>query len=147
MRRFHKVRDAVSKLTPEHFRVTQHAATEQPGSGAYLHHKEPGFYVGIVSGEPQLASTNRLNSGSGWPSFTRPLESDCVRERRDPREGASEVRCTRGDSQLGHVFCDGPPNSGGLRYCSAALRFIHRDDTEANGYGAYLTYGNAGDAR
>jgi peptide-methionine (R)-S-oxide reductase len=131
---------AIRELTPEQFRVTQQCATEYPGTGKYLHNKEPGIYVDIVSGEPLFASSDKFDSGSGWPSFTRPIEPANVNERPDPREGGTEVRSAHGDSHLGHVFPDGPRDRGGLRYCinSASLRFIHRDDMEAQGYGAYL---------
>ena len=124
----------------EQFRVTQQSGTERPGTGEYLHNEEPGIYVDIDSGEPLFASSDKFDSGSGWPSFTRPIDRVNVNERPDPMEGGTEVRSTHGDSHLGHVFPDGPQERGGLRYClnSAALRFIHRDDMEAEGYGAYL---------
>ena len=132
--------DAISRLTREQYRVTQQAATEFPGTGEYLYNKEPGIYVDVVSGEPLFASCDKFDSGSGWPSFTRPIDAANVNERPDPREGGTEVRSAHGDSHLGHVFPDGPEDCGGLRYCinSAALRFIHRDDMEAEGYAAYL---------
>ena len=132
--------DAISRLSREQYRVTQQAATEAPGTGEYLHNKEPGIYVDVVSGEPLFASADKYDSGSGWPSFTRPIEADNVQERPDPWEGGTEVRSIHGESHLGHVFPDGPRDHGGLRYCinSAALRFVHRDDMEAQGYGAYL---------
>jgi len=133
---------AIAKLTPEQHRVTQLSGTEMPGSGAYLHNKEPGIYVDIVSGEPLFASTDKYESGCGWPSFTRPIEPAHVKELSDESHGMvrTEVRSAHGDSHLGHVFTDGPRNRGGLRYCinSASLRFIHRDDMEKEGYGAYL---------
>jgi peptide-methionine (R)-S-oxide reductase len=131
---------AISRLTPEQFRVTQRGATEHPGTGEYLYNREPGIYVDVVSGEPLFASSDKYDPGTGWPSFTRPIDSANVNERPDANEGAIEVRSSRGDSHLGHVFPDGPADRGGLRYCinSAALRFIHRDDMEAAGYGAYL---------
>jgi peptide-methionine (R)-S-oxide reductase len=93
-----------------------------------------------VSGEPLFASSNKFDSGSGWPSFTRPIDPANVNERPDAMEGGIEVRSAHGDSHLGHVFPDGPRDRGGMRYCinSAALRFIHRDDMEAEGYAAYL---------
>ena len=133
----------ISKLSPEQYRVTQQCGTEMPGTGPLLHNKEPGIYVDVVSGEPLFASTDKYDSGSGWPSFTRPLEPANVRELSDSSHGMSrtEVRSAHGDSHLGHVFNDGPRNRGGLRYCinSASLRFIHRDDMEKEGYGAYLS--------
>jgi peptide-methionine (R)-S-oxide reductase len=142
MAKFVRNPEAVSKLSREQYRVTQEAATERPGTGEYLHHKEPGIYVDIVSGEPLFSSTDKFDSGSGWPSFTRPLDAANVLERPDPREGGTEVRSAHGDSHLGHVFGDGPRNCGGRRFCinSAALRFIHRNDMEAAGYGAYMNF-------
>jgi peptide-methionine (R)-S-oxide reductase len=138
MRTFSKDRDAIAKLSPEQYRVTQRSGTEAPGTGEYLHNEEPGIYVDVVSGEPLFASADKFDSGSGWPSFTKPIEPANVNEL--PDGTAIEVRSTHGDSHLGHVFPDGPRDRGGLRYCinSAALRFIHRDDMEAEGYGAYL---------
>jgi peptide-methionine (R)-S-oxide reductase len=135
---FRKDPQAISRLTPEQYRVTQECATELPGSGKYLHTKEPGIYVDVVSGEPLFASSDKFDSGSGWPSFTRPIDPANVNEL--PDGAHTEVRSAQGDSHLGHVFDDGPRNHGGLRYCinSAALRFVHRDDMEAEGYAAYL---------
>jgi peptide-methionine (R)-S-oxide reductase len=133
---------AIARLTPEQRRVTQQCGTEMPGTGALLNNKEPGIYVDVVSGEPLFASTDKYDSGSGWPSFTTPLEPANVKELSDEGHGMArtEVRSAHGDSHLGHVFTDGPRNRGGLRYCinSASLRFIHRDDMEKQGYGAYL---------
>jgi peptide-methionine (R)-S-oxide reductase len=142
MSEYKKDPEAITKLTAEQYRVTQKSGTESPGSGEYLHNKEPGIYVDVVSGEPLFASTDKYDSGSGWPSFTRPIEPVNVNELEDRAHGMTrtEVRSTHADSHLGHVFPDGPRDRGGLRYCinSAALRFIHRDDMEAAGYGAYL---------
>jgi peptide-methionine (R)-S-oxide reductase len=140
MQKYRKDLDAIAGLSREQHRVTQQCATELPGSGEYLHNKEPGIYVDVVSGEPLFASSNKFDSGSGWPSFTKPIEPANVNERPDAMEGGVEVRSAHGDSHLGHVFPDGPSDCGGLRYCinSAALRFIHRDEMEAQGYGAYL---------
>ncbi len=133
---------AITKLTPEQHRVTQQCGTEMAGTGALLHNKEPGIYVDVVSGEPLFASTDKYDSGSGWPSFTRPIEPANVKELADESLGMvrTEVRSAHGDSHLGHVFDDGPRDRGGLRYCinSASLRFIRRDDMEKEGYGAYL---------
>jgi peptide-methionine (R)-S-oxide reductase len=142
MQKFAKSPDAIAKLTPEQYRVTQLGATESPGTGEYLDNDEPGIYVDIVSGEPLFASSDKFESGCGWPSFTKPIVPAHVNELTDRSHGMirTEVRSAHGDSHLGHVFDDGPEDRGGLRYCinSAALRFIHRDDMEAQGYGAYL---------
>jgi peptide-methionine (R)-S-oxide reductase len=139
---YRKNPDAITKLTPEQYRVTQQSGTEYPGTGEYLDNKEPGIYVDIVSGEPLFASSDKYDSGCGWPSFTKPVEPANINELPDTLHGMvrTEVRSVHGDSQLGHVFPDGPEDRGGLRYCinSASLRFIHRDDMEAEGYGAYL---------
>jgi peptide-methionine (R)-S-oxide reductase len=142
MRTFTKDPTAIGRLTPDQYHVTQESGTESPGSGEYLDNEEPGIYVDVVSGEPLFASSDKFDSGSGWPSFTRPIEPDNINELRDTSHGMTriEVRSANADSHLGHVFPDGPSDRGGLRYCinSAALRFIHRDDMEAEGYGAYL---------
>ena len=142
MRNFRRDEEAVRELSPEQFRVTQRGSTECPGTGEYLHNEEPGIYVDVVSGEPLFASSDKFDSGSGWPSFTRPIDPANVNEVRDTTHAmtGTEVRSTHGDSHLGHVFPDGPQDRGGLRYCinSAALRFIHHDDMEAEGYAAYL---------
>jgi peptide-methionine (R)-S-oxide reductase len=142
MRKYEKTPQAVSKLSPEQYRVTQEGATERPGTGEFLDNKAPGIYVDVVSGEPLFASSDKYESGCGWPSFTKPIEPANVSELRDTTHGMvrTEVRSAHGDSHLGHVFPDGPADRGGLRYCinSASLRFIHRDDMEAEGYGDYL---------
>ena len=142
MRKFSRDEEAIRNLSPEQRRVTQQSGTEPPGTGEYLDNKEPGIYVDIVSGEPLFASSDKFESGSGWPSFTKPLEPANVNELKDSTHGMvrTEVRSTHADSHLGHVFPDGPEDRGGLRYCinSASLRFIHRDDMEAEDYGAYL---------
>ncbi|XHS76792.1 peptide-methionine (R)-S-oxide reductase MsrB [Burkholderiaceae bacterium UC74_6] len=142
MSAYRKDPDAIARLSREQYRVTQESGTEYPGTGEYLHNHEPGIYVDIVSGEPLFASTDKFESGCGWPSFTRPLEAAHVQELSDESHGMvrTEVRSAHGDSHLGHVFPDGPRDRGGLRYCinSASLRFVHRDDMEAEGYGQYL---------
>ena len=142
MRKYSKSPEAVSKLSPEQYRVTQQSGTERPGTGEYLNNKQPGIYVDIVSGEPLFASADKYESGCGWPSFTKPIEPANVAELRDNTHGMirTEVRSTHGDSHLGHVFPDGPADRGGLRYCinSASLRFVPRDDMQAEGYEAYL---------
>jgi len=132
---------AIDALTPEQYHVTQRSGTERPFTGEYWDNHEPGIYVDVVSGEPLFASVDKFESGSGWPSFTKPLEAAHVKEKRDFSHLMlrTEVRSAIGDSHLGHVFNDGPRTEGGLRYCinSAALRFIHLDDLDAEGYGDY----------
>ena len=142
MANYRKTDEAVAALTPEQYRVTQLSGTERPGTGEYLNNKQPGIYVDIVSGEPLFASSDKFDSGCGWPSFTKPIEPANVAELNDTSHGMirTEVRSANGDSHLGHVFPDGPRDRGGLRYCinSASLRFVPRDQMEAQGYGAYL---------
>ena len=139
---YRKTPEALARLSKEQYRVTQESATERPGTGKYLDNHEPGIYVDIVSGEPLFASADKFESGCGWPSFTKPIEPAHVKELRDISHGMirTEVRSSGADSHLGHVFNDGPRDRGGLRYCinSASLRFVHRDDMEKEGYGAYL---------
>lgn len=139
---YRRTPEAVARLSPEQYRVTQENGTEAPGSGELLDNHEPGIFVDIVSGEPLFASSAKFESGCGWPSFTRPISTKAVNELKDASHGMmrTEVRSVAGDSHLGHVFEDGPADQGGLRYCinSASLRFVHRDDMEAQGYGAYL---------
>jgi peptide-methionine (R)-S-oxide reductase len=142
MNTYTKSPQAIAALTPEQFRVTQQSGTEYPGTGPLLNNKKPGIYVDIVSGEPLFASSDKFESGCGWPSFTKPIDHAYVSELKDVSHGMVrvEVRSTHGDSHLGHVFNDGPRDRGGLRYCinSASLRFVAREDMEAQGYGAYL---------
>jgi methionine-R-sulfoxide reductase len=138
---YRKNPEAISRLSPEQYRVTQEAETEPPFNNAYWDNEEPGLYVDAVSGEPLFASVDKYDSGTGWPTFTRPIEAENVVELQDSTLGVirTEVRSAHGDSHLGHVFDDGPPEAGGLRYCmnSAAFRFIPRDDLERAGYGEY----------
>ncbi|MEX1233688.1 MAG: peptide-methionine (R)-S-oxide reductase MsrB [Roseovarius sp.] len=142
MTRYTKDPDAIARLSPEEFHVTQESGTERPGTGKYLGNKAPGIYVDIVSGEPLFASADKYESGCGWPSFTKPIEPAHVSELQDDSLGMRrvEVRSAHGDSHLGHVFPDGPRDRGGLRYCinSASLRFVPKDEMEAEGYGEYL---------
>jgi peptide-methionine (R)-S-oxide reductase len=142
MKNYTKSPEAIAKLNREQFRVTQESGTEYPGTGEYLNNKKPGIYVDIVSGEPLFASADKFDSHCGWPSFTKPITKEFVTELRDTTHGMirTEVRSTHGDSHLGHVFDDGPRDRGGLRYCinSASLRFIPKDQMEAEGYGQYL---------
>jgi peptide-methionine (R)-S-oxide reductase len=123
-----KSQEAIDRLTAEQRRVTQEAGTERPFTGEYNDHTEPGIYVDIVSGEPLFASSDKFESGCGWPSFTKPIVSANINELRDTSHGMIriEVRSTHGDSHLGHVFRDGPADRGGLRYCinSASLHAL-----------------------
>jgi methionine-R-sulfoxide reductase len=141
MRQYEKNPEAVARLSPEQYRVTQEDGTERPFDNVYWDNKEPGIYVDVVSGEPLFASVDKFDSGSGWPSFTRPLKAEHVITHDDVSLGMvrTEVRSNGADSHLGHVFDDGPVEDGGLRYCvnSAALRFVHLDDLETEGYGDY----------
>jgi peptide-methionine (R)-S-oxide reductase len=137
--KYRKVEEALSRLTPEQRRVTQQDGTERPFTGELLNEKRAGIYVDLVSGEPLFASSHKFESGTGWPSFTRPIVNENVIERTDASHGMRrvEVRSKHGDSHLGHVFPDGPRDEGGMRYCinSAALRFVPLEDMEAEGYG------------
>ncbi|MDT5077647.1 MAG: peptide-methionine (R)-S-oxide reductase [Mycobacterium sp.] len=140
---YHKNPTAVGALSPEQYHVTQESGTERAFTGEYWDNHEPGLYVDVVSGEPLFASVDKFESGSGWPSFTKPVDADNVVDKRDFSHLMlrTEVRSKHGDSHLGHVFKDGPREAGGLRYCinSASLKFIHLDDLEAQGYGEYKT--------
>jgi peptide-methionine (R)-S-oxide reductase len=141
MSKYSKDPEAISRLSPEQYEVTQHSATERPFKNAYWNNKEQGLYVDVVSGEPLFTSMDKFDSGCGWPSFTKPVEAENVVENSDISHGMirTEVRSSSGDSHLGHVFPDGPREAGGLRYCinSASLRFIPVDQLESEGYGSY----------
>lgn len=130
------------KLTPEQYACTQEEGTERPFHNKYWDNKEPGIYVDLVSGEALFSSTDKYDSGSGWPSFTKPLEKNNVTTKTDKQMFAerTEVRSKNADSHLGHVFDDGPKDKGGLRYCinSAALRFVPVNEMEKEGYGSFL---------
>ena len=134
--------EAIARLTPEQYRVTQESGTERAFTGEFWNTTAPGLYVDVVSGEPLFSSRDKFESGCGWPSFTRPVVPAHVTEHRDISHGMirTEVRSAHGDSHLGHVFPDGPRDRGGLRYCinSASLRFIPKDRMEAEGYGDWL---------
>jgi peptide-methionine (R)-S-oxide reductase len=138
---YRKTPEALSRLTDIQYRVTQEEGTEPAFRNEYWNDHRPGIYVDVVSGQPLFASTDKYDSGTGWPSFTKPIEPDAVSTKKDwklllPR---TEVRSSGADSHLGHVFADGPREAGGLRYCmnSAALRFVPASSLEDEGYGAY----------
>ncbi|WP_158792066.1 peptide-methionine (R)-S-oxide reductase MsrB [Granulicella sp. L60] len=139
---YRKDTDAIARLTPEQYAVTQQNATEAPFANEFDEHHELGLYVDVVSGEPLFSSLDKFDSGCGWPSFTKPVEPDHIEHNVDHSHGMArtEVRSSNGDSHLGHVFDDGPAEHGGLRYCinSASLRFIPVDELESEGYGEYL---------
>jgi peptide-methionine (R)-S-oxide reductase len=124
--------EAVSRLSPEQFRVTQEGGTERPFANAFWDHDDRGIYVDVVSGEPLFSSLDKFDSDRGWPSFTKPVDPENVEQQPDNSHGMvrTEVRSSHADSHLGHVFDDGPPDRGGLRYCinSASLRFIQVDE-------------------
>jgi len=129
-------------LTPLQKKVTMEGGTERPFDNEYWDHKEEGIYVDVINGEPLFSSTDKFSSGTGWPSFTRPISESLVDEHKDTKFGMvrTEVKSSATDSHLGHVFNDGPAETGGLRYCinSASMRFVPKGDLEAEGYGAYL---------
>lgn len=144
LKTYQKPDDATLKktLTSLQYEVTQHNATERPFSNEFNNHFEEGIYVDVVSGEPLFLSTDKFNSGCGWPAFSKPIESRTLKEKADWSHHMHriEVRSQLADSHLGHVFNDGPKELGGLRYCinSAALRFIPKSKMEEAGYGDYL---------
>lgn len=146
---YSKSPEAVARLTPLQYRVTQEAATEHPFTNEFNAHHETGLYVDVVSGEPLFTSVDKFDSACGWPSFSRPVEAEHVVEKSDRSLGMSrtEVRSRHGDSHLGHVFTDGPRDRGGLRFCinSAALRFIPLAELESEGYGEYLSLFTSGE--
>ena len=142
MPNYTKDAEAIDRLSPLEFAVTQRGETERPFENTFWDHDEAGIYVDIVSGEPLFSSLDKFDSNCGWPSFTKPVEAENVDERPDGSHGMdrTEVRSVHGGSHLGHVFDDGPKEAGGLRYCinSASLRFIPVDELESEGYGQYL---------
>ncbi|WP_341940871.1 peptide-methionine (R)-S-oxide reductase MsrB [Microbacterium sp. LWH10-1.2] len=138
---YRKTAEAVSALTDAQYKVTQRDGTEPPFRNAYWDNHDDGIYVDVVSGQPLFSSLDKFDSGTGWPSFTKPIDADAVTTRTDRTLWMSrtEARSTGADSHLGHVFDDGPVEDGGLRYCmnSAALRFIPASRLEEEGYGRY----------
>lgn len=127
------------KLSPEQYKITQLCGTEPAFNNAYWDNKKQGIYVDVVSGEPLFSSVDKFDSGTGWPSFTKPLENNITTKQENDFYGRIEVRSLYADSHLGHVFEDGPEEAGGLRYCinSASLRFVPAENLEAEGYGQY----------
>ncbi|MBN9196149.1 MAG: peptide-methionine (R)-S-oxide reductase MsrB [Microbacterium sp.] len=138
---YRKTPEALNRLTDTQFHVTQEDGTEPAFRNQYWNNHEPGIYVDVVSGEPLFSSTDKYDSGTGWPSFTRPIDASAVTQKTDRKlwMTRTEVRSAGADSHLGHVFDDGPRDAGGLRYCmnSAALRFVPAAELEQQGYGRY----------
>jgi peptide-methionine (R)-S-oxide reductase len=138
---YRKTPEALSRLTDAQYRVTQEDGTEPPFRNPYWNNHEDGIYVDVVSGQPLFSSADKYDSGTGWPSFTRPIDAEAVTTKTDRSlwMARTEVRSSGADSHLGHVFPDGPFDAGGLRYCmnSAALRFVPASSLEAEGYGEY----------
>jgi peptide methionine sulfoxide reductase msrA/msrB len=136
----------ISKLSEEEKYVTQKNGTEAPFQNKYWDNKKAGIYVDAASGEPLFSSTDKFDSGTGWPSFTKPIEKDVVKEKTDNTHGMTrvEARSKSADSHLGHVFEDGPKDKGGMRYCinSASLKFIPKEELKKEGYEQYLTLFN-----
>ena len=124
------------------YEVTQNAATERPFENEYDHEFREGIYVDVTTGEPLFLSTDKFDSGCGWPAFSKPIDNRLLNNREDRSHGMTriEVRSAKGNAHLGHVFNDGPKETGGLRYCinSASLRFVPKDQMEKQGYGKYL---------
>ncbi|MFK8012725.1 MAG: peptide-methionine (R)-S-oxide reductase MsrB [Marinicellaceae bacterium] len=144
MKKYTKTKEKIDSLTDEQYRVTQENGTEMPGTGEYLNEHAAGIYVDVVSGEPLFVSSDKFDSGCGWPSFSKPITDDFINEVRDTSHAMirTEVRSQEGDSHLGHVFNDGPQELGGLRYCinSASLKFIPQEEMEQEGYIDYIKY-------
>jgi peptide-methionine (R)-S-oxide reductase len=149
--KYEKTQAAIDSLTDEQRYVTQHEGTERPFHNEYWDNHEEGIYVDVVTGEPLFSSTDKYDSGTGWPSFTKPIQDHAIKTRTDNKLFAerTEVRSSSGDSHLGHVFPDGPKDRGGNRYCmnSAAMKFIPKAELEAKGYGEYLSLFNQSTAK
>ncbi len=145
-KQYQKTDKAVEGLTDMQKYVTQHDGTERPFENEYWDNKEEGIYVDVVSGEPLFSSTDKYDSGTGWPSFTKPISDHNIKTKTDKKllMERTEVRSSSGDSHLGHVFPDGPKEHGGSRYCinSAALKFVPKADLEKQGYGEYMALFN-----
>lgn len=146
---YSKTPEALNRLTSTQYRVTQKSGTEPAFHNEYWDNHEPGLYVDVVSGQPLFSSTDKYDSGTGWPSFTRPIETKAVRTQTDGSlwMARTEVRSTGADSHLGHIFDDGPAEAGGQRYCmnSASLRFVPVPELEAQGYSEYQQLFEAAD--
>jgi len=149
--KYEKTQEAVDGLTDEQRYVTQHEGTERPFHNAYWDNHEEGIYVDVVTGEPLFSSTDKFDSGTGWPSFSKPIQDHNIVMKKDTKlfTERTEVRSSSGDSHLGHVFPDGPKDKGGNRYCinSAALKFIPKDELAEKGYGEYLALFNQSEAK
>jgi peptide-methionine (R)-S-oxide reductase len=140
-RDYHKTPEALSRLSATQHHITQNEGTEPAYDNEYWANDEPGIYVDVVSGQPLFSSTDKYDSGTGWPSFTKPIDDEALTTRADYQLARSrtEVRSAGADSHLGHLFPDGPEEAGGLRYCmnSAALRFVPASDLDEEGYGEF----------
>jgi methionine-R-sulfoxide reductase len=141
--KYQKTPEAVKKLDDMQYKVTQEAATERPFANKYYNFWEAGIYVDVVTGEPLFSSTDKFDGNHGWPSFSRPINENFIKEKHDNSHGMErvEVRSKNADSHLGHVFDDGPEEMGGRRYCinSASLRFVPKDKLIEEGYAEYIT--------
>ncbi len=140
--KYEKTQAAIDSLTDQQRYVTQHEGTEKPFDNEYWDNHEEGIYVDVVTGEPLFSSTDKFDSGTGWPSFTKPIQDHNVKTKTDTKlfMARTEVRSASGDSHLGHVFTDGPKDKGGNRYCinSAAMKFVPKAEMAEKGYGEYL---------
>ena len=149
--KYEKTQASVDALTDEQKYVTQHDGTERPFHNAYWDNHEEGIYVDVVTGEPLFSSTDKYDSGTGWPSFTKPIQDHAIKTQTDKKlfTERTEVRSSSGDSHLGHVFPDGPKEQGGNRYCmnSAAMKFIPKAEMQEKGYGEYLALFNQSTAK